>query len=190
MQKIEEMLIGLEKILSKERYQHSIRVMNTCENLGRIYGADVQKVKIAGLLHDCARELSRQELIDIVKKNGQVISVVEDLQTVLLHAKAGGAFARDHFGVLDKEIISAISLHTTGKPNMSLVEKILFIADFIEPNRNFSGIDEIRNMAYNDIDKTLIVVLKNIIMYVVENGFLLHTSTVEAYNWAKVNRRG
>jgi predicted HD superfamily hydrolase involved in NAD metabolism len=180
---LETLIQELKGMLSEKRYNHSIRVMKTCEELATIYLGDIEKCKLAGLLHDCAREIPKDKLLEMASSEGLELGVVEQCQPDLIHSHISAIIARDSFGIDDAEVLSAIRCHTTGKENMSLIDKILFVSDFIEPDRNFSGVDEIRRMAYNDLDDALYMVFKSIIMYVVEQGNMLHPNTVNALNW-------
>jgi predicted HD superfamily hydrolase involved in NAD metabolism len=181
---VEKRFEQLKRMLSEKRYHHSIRVMDTCEELAVLYYADIEKCKLAGLLHDCAREIPKDDLLEIASKKGLKLGSVELCVPDLIHSHISAVLARDLFGVDDLEVLSAIRCHTTGKEEMTLVDKILFVSDFIEPERKFSGVDEIRKMAYNDIDDALYMVLKSIIMYVVEKDNRLHPDTLNAFNWS------
>lgn len=181
MENIEEML----KIeLSEKRFKHSIRVMETSEKLAKQYKQDQEKAKIAGLLHDCARELADDELKNMLFLNSIPINEVEETQPMLLHARGSAIYAKEKYGIIDEEILEAIACHTTGKANMSEIDKIVFLADYIEPGRKFSGVDEVRNLAYNDIGSALTMAFKNTIVHVVGRGNMLHPETVSAFNWS------
>jgi len=181
---IDEVNKLLKAELSEKRYLHSVRVMETCESLAIQYKLDAEKAKIAGLLHDCARELSNDELKQMLNKNSIEINVIESDQPILLHAKASGIYAKEKYGINDEDILSAISCHTTGKANMTKIDIIVFLADYIEPGRKFPGVDEVRNIAYNDIESALTITLKNTIDHVVGRGNIIHPDTERAFNWS------
>lgn len=128
-------------------YDHCIRTMVEAEKLAERYGVNKDKAKVAGLLHDCGKKLI----------NGS---------DNLSHSKIGAKLARDVFNVKDEEVLSAIMYHTTGRENMTMLDKIIFIADKIEPKRNYKGIEELRNTAYINIDKAIIMSLETTIEYV------------------------
>lgn len=161
-----EMRERLENKLTKKRFEHSLGVEYVSGCLAMVHGADVNKALTAGLLHDCAKCLPADEKIARCKKHGLPISQVEFANPELLHAKLGAYYAREKYGVDDEDILSAIEFHTTGRPAMSLLEKIVFVADYIEPNRKpLPEIDEIRNEAFSDIDASVAHILKNTLTY-------------------------
>ena len=133
IQKIKE---NLKKKLSSKRYEHTIGVEYTSTCLAMRYGVDIEKARIAGLLHDCAKYLSSEDKISKCESYGIPVSDYERKNPELLHAKLGACFANEIYGVTDSEILSAIIWHTTGCPDMSLLDKIVFIADYIEANRD------------------------------------------------------
>lgn len=161
-----EMRERLQSKLTKKRFEHSLGVEYVAGCLAMIYGVDIDKALTAGLLHDCAKCLSPEDKISKCKKHNLPISDVELRNPELLHAKLGSLYAKEKYGVQDDEILSAIEFHTTGKPAMSLLEKIIFVADYIEPNRKpLPQIDEIRREAFTDLDKSIVHILKNTLSY-------------------------
>lgn len=161
-----EMREHLQSKLTKKRFEHSLGVEYVAGCLAMIYGVDIDKALTAGLLHDCAKCLSSEDKISKCKKHNLPISDVELRNPELLHAKLGSLYAKEKYGVQDDEILSAIEFHTTGKPAMSLLEKIIFVADYIEPNRKpLPQIDEIRREAFTDLDKSIVHILKNTLSY-------------------------
>ena len=132
MHKIRKQLV---KALDSKRYEHTQGVAYTSAALAMRYGEDIQKAELAGLLHDCAKCLDNEKKIQICKKHNIEISEAEQNNPFLLHAKVGGYLAKTKYKVDDEEIIDAIVYHTTGRPGMSLMEKIVYIADYIEPGK-------------------------------------------------------
>ena len=132
---IQDIQNKLRKNLKGNRYIHTLGVEYTSVCLAMKYEADLEKAELAGLLHDCAKELPEKKLIKICRDHGEKISTMEFKQPFLLHGKAGACLARNKFGVEDEEVLDAIRYHTTGRPAMTLLEKIVFVADYIEPNR-------------------------------------------------------
>ena len=126
----------LKDELSKSRYEHTLGVEFTSAAMAMKFGADIEKAQLAGLLHDCAKCIDDEEKLDECKKYGVDISDVERRNPFLIHSKLGAVYAKEKYGVDDEEILSAITYHTTGRPDMSFIEKIVFIADYIEPGRN------------------------------------------------------
>lgn len=174
----------LYKKLSENRYYHSIGVRYTAACLAMKYGESIEKAEYAALLHDCAKYMSGEEMYKKCKKYDILISREEKKQPHLLHGKLGAYYAEHKYGITDKNILSAIECHTTGKPNMNLLEKILFIADYIEPNRKIiPGIDEIRKYAFEDIDKAVFYKIKNMSEYLLSNGIELEGIGKETYDF-------
>lgn len=156
----------IEKIQDAKRFEHTLGVEFTSAALAMRYGASVKDAQTAGLLHDCAKCLTDKERISICKKNNISMTELEKANPFLLHAKVGAFLARERYGVADENILNAIHNHTTGRPGMSLLEKIVFIADYMEPGRNHApNLEEIRRMAFEDLDQTLLKILGDTLEY-------------------------
>lgn len=178
----------LNKNLSAERYRHTICCAGLAAELAMIYGEDKNKAYKAGLLHDVAKELSVDKMREYIKNNGMHVDVYMENNPALLHAYASAAMAEVIFDVDDKEILSAITYHTTGKENMTLLEKIIFIADASDESRTYDKkIEQWRELAKNDIDAAILKVLDFNIVKVVNRGFVLHENTVKARNYLVIN---
>lgn len=150
--------------------------------LAERWGADIERARLAGILHDCARSLKGAALIEAVRKAGLEPNEIELNQPALLHAPLGAAWARSRFGVEDPAVLQAIRRHTTGAAQMSLLDKIIYIADFIEPGRNFSGVEKIRALAASGPDETLLAAYNHSIAYILNEAGLLHPDTVAGRN--------
>ena len=172
----------LNRNLSEYRFRHTVGVSETAKKLAEVYSADAEKAYFAGLLHDCCKEKSLNEMLDIVKKNQGIVDEFSEKSAALLHGIAGAWMAKNIFGA-DDEVFDAIRYHTTGKADMSLLTKIVYIADYIEPGRNFNGVDEVRKMAYEDIDSAIIKSCSNVIIHTVNKGGIVHPDTVMARNY-------
>ncbi|MDC7295236.1 bis(5'-nucleosyl)-tetraphosphatase (symmetrical) YqeK [Butyrivibrio sp. DSM 10294] len=176
----------LEKELKPDRFDHTLGVAYTAASMAFVFGADVEKALIAGMLHDCAKCMSHEEQVKICEKNKIEITDVERRNHSLLHAKAGMYLARAKYDIYDPEILEAIRWHTTGKEDMSLLEKIIYIADFIEPNRRpLEGMDEIRKEAFTDIDRCLAHILHDSVLYLQTIGKECDEATMNAYLYYK-----
>ncbi len=178
----------LKKELTKKRFQHTLGVEHTSACLAMRYEADMVKAQIGGLLHDCAKCLSEQEILLRCKAANLVITEVEERNPYLLHAKLGAKIANERYGIKDSEVLSTIICHTTGKPNMTLLEKIVFVADYIEPARKeIPGLSEIRKLSFIDLDKTVYQILKNTLSYLNgdSNGKEIDPLTEKAYEYYK-----
>lgn len=156
----------LKRNLDQKRYEHTVAVSYTAAALAMRYQSDIKKARLAGLLHDCAKCIPNDKKIEICQKYNIHINEVEMNNPFLLHAKIGAFLTMHKYKIQDKEIISAILNHTTGKPNMSMLDKLVYVADYIEPGRdNAPNLDEIRALAFVDIDKALFKILSNTLAY-------------------------
>lgn len=151
---------------SYKRFNHIIGVKHMCAALAMRYGYDVKKASICGLLHDIAKHYSDEKLLDKAKKHNLEITEAESQAPYLLHGKVGAYQAKHKYGIEDEEILDAIRYHTTGRPDMTLIGKILFIADYIEPSRKeIPGLEDIRRIAFIDIDEAVKAKLINVTSY-------------------------
>lgn len=174
----------LQKKLTQERYQHTLGVMYTCAALAMRYDCDVEKALVAGLLHDCAKCMPNEKKLKICKKHNIEVTRAEQDNPFLLHAKVGAFLARDKYGVEDEDILNAIRYHTTGTTNMTLLEKITYIADYIEPWRNKApNLDTVRSLAFVDIDKALYVIFRDTLQYLQHTGNEIDQTTRIAYEF-------
>lgn len=178
----------LETMLDKDRLNHSIGVCETAKKLAKINNADVKKAEIAGLVHDCAKCFSDEKLIEIAQKNDIEIDDVSSIQPNLLHGPVGACIAKEEFLIDDEEILNSIKYHTTGWENMSVLDKIIYLADYIEPNRDFPKIYDIRRAAYDNIDEGLLLALNNSIEFVIKRGLLIDIKTIKARNSLIISR--
>ncbi len=162
----EKIISRLKTKINEKRMEHSLGVEYTAACMAMVHGADVEKARIAGLLHDCAKGLPTKEKLEKARKHGLPVSKYEEKNPDMLHAKLGAFYARYKYDVMDEDILDAICYHTTGRPNMTLLEKIIFVADYIEPNRKtLKEMEEIRREAFTDLDKCVVHILKNTLDY-------------------------
>lgn len=176
----------LEKKLSPKRFEHSLGVEYTASCMAMCHGVDIEKAAVAGLLHDCAKYLSTEKKIKVCKKNHLSISEYESQNPELLHGKLGALYAKTKYEVEDSEILSAIAYHTTGKENMTPLEKIIYIADFMEANRkSIKNMDLIRKLAFTDLDDCLCQVMKSTIHYLESKNAVIDDITLSAYEYYK-----
>lgn len=180
----EKMISRLKTKINEKRFIHSIGVEYTAACLAFCYGEDVEKARIAGLLHDCAKGLSTKEKLEKARKHGLLVNKYEEKNPDMLHAKLGAYYARYKYDVTDKNILSAIEFHTTGKPGMNMLEKIIFVADYIEPNRKpLEDIDIIRKEAFTDIDKSIVHILDKTLSYLEKKGEDIDYLSKETYDY-------
>ncbi len=176
----------LSKILKKDRYNHTLGVMYTAASLAMCYGADIRKAMTAGLLHDCGKYLSAEEQIRLCRKKNISLTESELEMPALVHAKLGAYLARHEYGITDPDILDAITYHTTGRPDMTLLEKIVYIADYIEPNRKeIPGLDQIRRIVFTDIDRAVCLSAGSTVRYLRNGGKAVDPMTVNTYNFYK-----
>lgn len=185
---ITEQIITLRKQLKSKlepmRFEHSVSVSFTCTALAMRYGYDIQKAELAGLMHDCAKRFTDSELIRKCQKHGVALTEVEIKAPAVIHAKYGAYLAENKYGIQDPEIISAIACHTTGKPDMSTLDKILYIADYIEPRRDKAdNLPQMRYLAFQDLDETMYEILKGTLEYLNKKGNTIDPMTLQAYEY-------
>ncbi|MDE5599158.1 MAG: bis(5'-nucleosyl)-tetraphosphatase (symmetrical) YqeK [Lachnospiraceae bacterium] len=177
----------MEKELTSKRYEHTLSVAYTAASLAMVHDVDTESALIAGMLHDCAKCFSAKKVVSLCKKHNLPVSEVE-LQnpTALLHAKAGSFLAKEKYGIDDEDILNAIKYHTTGRPNMSKLEKIIYIADYIEPGRTHAAnLKQIRKTAYEDLDKALFRILEDTLAYLHSTDGRIDSMTKATYESIK-----
>ncbi len=179
----------LSRMLEPERVQHSLGVRDTAAEMARIHGAGVEQAAVAGLLHDCARSLPAEKLLELALRFNIHVSRVDMALPVILHAPVGAELARREFGVNDEAILRAISLHTLGDAHMSILDKVLFVADKVEPGRCFSGVERIRALARSDLDQALLACYDLSITYAIRCGDPVHPVMIDARNALVLSRR-
>ena len=165
--------------LKHKRIPHVLGTEQEAIRLALRYGADVEKARRAALLHDCTKKLDMPAQLALCDQYGIQLDEMEQWALKLLHSKTGAAIARDVFGV-DDEIYSAIWYHTTGHANMTLLEKIIYLADYIEPSRDFPGVDRLRETVYQDLDAGLLLALEMTVEEMTAMGNPVHHATLEA----------
>lgn len=169
--------------IGKKRYEHSKRVMEIGVELANKYNADVEKIKIAAILHDCGKMADKTKMLKKVDDFGIILDTCMENNYELVHGPLGAAISKVEYGINDIEILDAIYYHTTGRENMSILDKIIYISDYIEPQRYFKGIEEVRDMAFVNLDKSLILAMENTINLLIQNNKLIHPNTVKSRNY-------
>jgi predicted HD superfamily hydrolase involved in NAD metabolism len=179
---------ALAQQISGERLAHTYRVVETARELSRRFGAPEQQAAEAALMHDYAKAMPAGVLLAEARRHGLIVDPAEELQPYLLHGPVAAALLAEQGLITDPAVLDAIRWHTTGRAGMSLLEKVIWLADYIEPGRRFPGVDAIREMARDDLDRALLMALDGTITYVVQQGWLLHLYTVHARNWLLAQR--
>ena len=183
---IETKAVEIEKYLKSkltpERYTHVLSVRGLALDLAKKYGADLRKVNLAVLLHDCAKWMSTSKLYEAAANHRIQLDDIERHNPSLVHAPIGAMLAVSHFDVDNPEILNAIRIHTTGSGKMTLIDKILYVADFAEPKRNHMEAHSARELAYQDLNKAVFEVSRYKIEHLLAKGVLIHPHTIDAYN--------
>lgn len=164
------------------RYEHSVRVMETAMNLAKNYSEDLEKAKIAGLLHDCGKFTDKELLLKKAKDFGIIQDIGEADNIQLIHGRLGRFIAKEKYNIHDISILDGIEYHTTGRKSMTQLDKIIYMADYIEPKRNFDGVKEVREITFRDLDLGLLMALNKTIKLIVDIGQPLDINTVYARN--------
>lgn len=185
---LEVLIEKLKQNLDEKRFNHSLGVMETAAKLAKHYGVDMEKAEIAGLLHDCARCMDTFSQLKMAENFGILLDDVSRREKALIHGPLGAVLAKRDYGITDNEILNAIKIHTTGDANMSLLEKIIFLADYIEPGRCFPGVEKLRAKAFKDLDEAILDAFDLTIKYVLDKGSLLHPKTITARNFILMQR--
>ena len=176
-----DLIKRIEDKLSQDRFNHILRVEATALELADRFQADSEKVSIAALLHDYAKEVNMDELRNIVINENLDLELL-DYGNSILHGPVGSVCAYDEFGVTDKEILNAIYYHTIGRKNMSLVEKVIFVADYTEPHRDFPQADKARDLAQDDLDQAVTYIVKETLLKLIKDNKLVYPGALDTYN--------
>lgn len=175
---LEEVKKDLKQILSEKRYTHSVGTMNMAKELASVYGEDEDEAAFAGLIHDIAKEMTKDEIEQYVKIHKIKMDKIEKENVGLLHAKIGASIAKERYGA-SKEVQNAILYHTTGNVKMDRFAKIIYVADKIEENRTYPGVEELRELAKKDLDKTILILIDFVIEKSNRLGRVTHPDTLK-----------
>ena len=174
----------VKKVLDKDRYQHTLGVAYTAASLAMRYGMDVDRAFLAGILHDCAKNIPNDEKFALCKKYKIKLSDVEIAAPSLIHSKLGAVLGEKLYGVKDAEVLSAVKYHTTGRPGMTMLEMIVFTADYIEPGRKLApNLQEIRQMAFIDLQTAVTKILGDTLDYLATKKQPVDPMTEKTYNY-------
>lgn len=168
--------------LNEDRFVHSMGVADTAVVLAEKFGADRDKAYIAGLLHDVMKNESPDEQLKMIKKDGIILSQAEKNNPKLWHAMSGASFIKHELGITDPDIVNAVRYHTTGRAGMSLLEKIIYTADFISPERSYPDVEVMRSLSFESLDKGDLYSLQFSLRRLSECKFVIHTDSVDFYN--------
>lgn len=168
--------------MGDKRYQHTLNVKKMAVKLAKLYGADPEKAALAALLHDCAKERPKEELLQIIRENAIMAENAEKRPCPVWHGICAAILARTQWGVTDEEVLSAVACHTTGKPGMGLLDKILFLADMTSAERDYPGVEELRKLECKDLDLAMIEGLEQTIRFVEQGKKEVDPMSRAAYN--------
>lgn len=181
---IQKIIKELEHSLDSKRFAHTMGVAYTAACIAMRYDYDMDCAYLAGLLHDCAKCLSHKQRLEYCDKYDIPVTEVEAANPALLHAKVGADMCKRKYQIENEEIITAILYHTTGHPNMSMLDKIIYIADYIEPNRcEAPNLDTVRKLTFNDIDMALRTILSDSIFYLESSSKAVDPMTMQTYQY-------
>jgi predicted HD superfamily hydrolase involved in NAD metabolism len=180
--KIDEAQQAIKAILPEKRYVHSVGVSETAGKLAEKYGADERKARLAGMLHDIVKYFSDDELKAMILSKPGTWSDCLEYSDKLWHAPAGAIYVEETYGIVDLDVLNPMIYHTTGRKQMTLLEKIIFLADYIEPGRDFPGVDEVREAAEQDLDTAVLLELQKTITHLLSKQQSVYPKTFEAYN--------
>lgn len=178
----EQMDEKLRSVLTEQRYRHSIGVMETAMALAAHWGASVEKAELAGLLHDCAKDIPHEAQEQMLKNREILLDQPTAASPQLWHAVLGAELIQEEYGITDPEIIDAVRYHTTGRAGMSLLEKIIYVADCVEPNRTYEDREERLQLAYRDLDQSFLGCIDWSMRSVISRGRPAHPDSLAARN--------
>ena len=172
----------IKERLTEHRYIHSIGVMKKAEELARFYGLDSKKASLIGIVHDIAKQMKPSEIEEYISKYNVELDEIEKSNTELIHAKIGADISKRKYN-FDDQMVEAVKYHTTGHPNMDMMAKIIFIADKIEENRNYEGVEEKRQLAFLNIDRAIIETIEYTTKDSINRGKMIHTDSINTRNY-------
>ena len=186
----EKIITLIRSKLSADRFNHSLNVADSAKELALSYGADADKAYTAGLLHDVMKNASEEEQLGVLSEAGIELMPVERENKKLWHAIAGAAYVKFVMGIDDRDIIRAVRYHTTGGSGMSLLERIVYLADYISADRNYNGVEDMRRLCKSDSDEAILYALTFGIPDLVSKGRVIHPDSIDLYNEVIIKKQG
>jgi predicted HD superfamily hydrolase involved in NAD metabolism len=174
-------LIANQK-LSPRRLDHTLRVAESAKELAVRYGADMRSANTAAMLHDIMKDTPREEQLYIIEKSGIILTCIDRASPKIWHAIAGAAYLRGELGIADGDIYNAVYYHTTGRAGMSLLEKVIYIADYISADRTYNGAEEMRVLAGESLEEAMLFALEFCIKKLAKSRLVIHPDSVACYN--------
>ena len=186
---LNELIEELKKyIKGEDRFKHSIGVSKMAKELAKKYGIDEEKAAKCGLMHDMAKEISEEECLKYAKENDMKLIDIERKNPKLLHGPIGAIICKKNYG-FDKDMCNSIKWHTTGRPNMSMLEKIVFVADKIDETRKYDDVEKYRELAFEDIDEAILEITNYVIKKNIDKGKTLSEKSIQTRNYILLNRK-
>lgn len=182
---IQEMEVTVEQYMDGKRFRHTLGVMYTAAAMAMAHGANINEAMIGGLLHDCAKCVPRDIMLKKCDDYGVVLSEFETSNLALIHGKLGVAIAKKHYEITSEDVLNSISFHTTGRKNMSLLEKIVYVADCIEPYRSRANLEKLREYAFSDIDRAVFECSRMSLEHLESRNIPIDPLTKETYEFYK-----
>lgn len=186
--KREEALALVREQLTERRYEHTLGVAETAVKLAGKYGGDAEKAELAAIFHDYAKFRPYEEMKEIIISQNMDPELLKH-NGEIWHAPAGAYLVRTEAGIEDPEILDAIRFHTSGRTGMTLLDKIIYLADYIEPGRSFPGVDEVRETAEQDLDRAVAEAMRNVIVFLLRKNQTVYPDTFRAYNELIMNMK-
>lgn len=185
----------IKERLSDYRFYHSVCVAESAVQLAKRFGADEEKARVAGILHDVMKEETKENQLAVIEKAGMKMTELEKKNKKVYHQMSGAAYVKEELGITDDEIINAIRYHTTGRRSMSLLEKIIYLADFISADRDYEDVDVMRCKVEEGMEEGMLYAFRYTIVDLVNQCKEIHPDTLDAYNWVieeteERNKRG
>lgn len=185
----------IKERLSDYRFYHSVCVAESAVQLAKRFGADEEKARVAGILHDVMKEETKENQLAVIEKAGMKMTELEKKNKKVYHQMSGAAYVKEELGITDDEIINAIRYHTTGRRSMSLMEKIIYLADFISADRDYEDVDVMRRKVKEGMEEGMLYAFRYTIVDLVNQCKEIHPDTLDAYNWVieeteERNKRG
>ncbi|MDR6122287.1 putative HD superfamily hydrolase involved in NAD metabolism [Bacillus sp. SLBN-46] len=177
----EKALQVVKEQLTEHRYQHTIGVMETAIILAKRFGADEKKAETAAIFHDYAKFRPKEEMKEIITTQGLPQNLLE-YNSELWHAPAGAYLVEKEVGITDREVLDAIRYHTSGRVGMTLLEKVIYLADYMEPGRHFPGVEEVRELAQDNLPRALVKSVQNTIIFLLKKNQKVYPDTFYTYN--------
>ncbi|MBE6818461.1 MAG: HD domain-containing protein [Ruminococcaceae bacterium] len=185
-----QIISSLRSRLLEDRFFHSLNVADMAKELALIYGADPEQAYLAGLVHDCTKNTPAQVQLQIMEQGGMVLTDLERQSPKLWHAMSGSLFIQSEYGIEDAAVISAVRYHTTGKAAMSLLEKIIYIADYTSAERDYPGVEQMRHWAHTDLDKAVFEGAAFTVKKLQKAGLPVHPDTLAAKDYYQSSECG